>query len=121
MVINNCFCLFVFSVPSAPLNVVVIGSSVNSWYVKWDPPTHMNGELLEYTVYYTSPDGSNTTTANTEEAALTGLEVCTVYSINVTATNGASGNGGGTSDFSESTTDEAIEGKLTASLNYYFL
>ena len=98
--------LFFFLVPSAPLNVIVTGSSVNSLDVQWDPPTQMNGKLLEYTVHYTGPDGSKTTTANTEEATLTGLEACTVYSISVAATNGASGNGGGTSDFSDSTTGE---------------
>ena len=98
--------LFFFPVPSAPLNVIVTSSSNNSLDVKWDPPTQMNGKLLEYTVYYTGPDGSNNATANTEEASLTGLEACTVYSISVAATNGASGNGGGTSDFSDPTAGE---------------
>ena len=98
--------LFFFPVPSAPLNVIVTGSSNNSLDVQWDPPTQMNGKLLEYSVHYTGPDGSKTATANTEEATLTGLEACTVYSINVAAANGASGNGGGTSEFSDPTAGE---------------
>ena len=77
--------------------------------VQWDLPHQMNGKLQQYTVTYTGPDGSNTTTTDTEEITLTGLEACTEYIVTVTATNGA-----GTSEPSEPGTGKTgVEGRLS--------
>ena len=71
----------------------------------------MNGSLLHYTVTYISHNVSKTVKLNETNVTLTDLRANSAYLITVTATTGASGLGGGTSEPLISLQGKALMGK----------
>ena len=79
--------------------------------VHWDPPDQMNGLLQQYTVSYSATYDNDNVTETSEETTLTNLLSCTPYIVQVKATNGASGHGGGTSESSSATSGQTEDGR----------
>jgi len=92
------------AVPSPPVNLSIFNITPTMFLIQWDPPTHPNGIILRYEVFYTGEDTLNdvpesfynTTVVglspNTTSLELVELEPYSVYNITIRAVNGA-GNG----------------------------
>lgn len=44
--------LFLFQVPSAPSSLKIVNPTLDSLTLEWDPPSHPNGILTEYTLKF---------------------------------------------------------------------
>ena len=47
-----CWLYFSFKVPSAPSSLKIVNPTLDSLTLEWEPPSHPNGILTEYTLKY---------------------------------------------------------------------
>ncbi|OWF39496.1 Usherin [Mizuhopecten yessoensis] len=88
------------SVPSAPMNLRVLGCTITQLKIGWDPPEHLNGVLKGYTVYQGDRVIENTTEL---VCIISGLQANTSYDIEVCA---ATSKGKGEKAYMVGTTSE---------------
>ena len=64
--------IFLFSVPSQPLNLSVVAVTNNGFVLQWVRPERPNGRISGYRVYYSSDNFTNVRTINSSEPVVSG-------------------------------------------------